>query len=318
MSLFNGRSDPVLGLDIGSTSVKLVELSRKRNRYRLDAFAVEQLPATAIDNHNIRDAAAVGEAIRRACAQAGVRRKVVAAAVANSAVIARTLLLDAALAENDLAVEVMVEAERSIPYPIEDVALDFVSLGPLPGNPALRRVLLVACPRDQVLAREAALRHAGLEPAVVEVESQAQRRAAGLLWELGETDAAVLDIGASAIRLVALSGDQASLVGEQPRLALIDTDESAAAEEALRLGGRLLDDYSSSRSSGSVGRVLLAGGGAASPEFSKLASGRFGVDVQRADPFVAMVIGATVDAAALAGAAPALVTACGLALRGRR
>ena len=318
MSLFNRRSDPVLGLDIGSTSVKLVELSRKRDRYRLDAFAVEQLPATAIDNRNIRDAAAVGEAIRRACATAGVRRKAVAVAVANSAVIARTLLLDAALRENDLAVEVMVEAERSIPYPIEDVALDFVSLGPFPGDPALRRVLLVACPRDQVLAREAALRHAGLKPAVVEVESQAQRRAAGLVWALGEGDAAVLDIGASAIRLVVLSGGQASLAGEQPRLALNGADEPAAAEEALRLGGRLLDDYSSSRSSGSVGRVLLAGGGATSPELSKLAIGRLGLDVQRADPFVAMVIGATVDATALARTAPALVTACGLALRGRR
>ena len=318
MSLFSGRSDPVLGLDIGSTSVKLVELSRKRDRYRLDAFAVEQLPATATDNRNISDAAAVGEAIRRACAKAGVRRKVVAVAVANSAVIARTLLLDAALPENDLAVEVMVEAERSIPYSIEDVALDFVSLGPFPGDPALRRVLLVACPKDQVLAREAALRCAGLKLAVVEVESQAQRRAAGLVWAPGEGDAAVLDIGTSAIRLVVLSGGQASLAGEQPRLALIDGDDPAAAEEALNLGGRLLDDYSSSRSSRSVGRVLLAGGGATLPELPKLARGRFGLDVQLADPFVAMVIGTTVDATALTRTAPALVTACGLALRGRR
>lgn len=310
MALFNGRPCPPLGIDIGSASVRLVALSGRGARCRVDGFAIEPLPAATADRGNISDAAIVGEAVRRAWQKAGAKRKTAVLAVADSAVVTRTLLLDAKLAEDELEAEVVLDVERNIPYPIDRIALDFASLGPCAGDPALKRVLLVACPKEHVLAREAALHHAGLRAAAVDVESFAQRRAMEVATG-GEAVVGILDVGEAALRLAVWQAGESVFVKHEPVPVALPGDEPTPAA-MLDAASRLLDAYAAAMPAEGIDRLRLAGGGAA-PAVSVMTA-RFGTSVESAEPFAGMAVHARVDEAALADAAPALVTACGLGL----
>jgi len=299
-----------VGIDIGSAAVKLVALSRRGARCRLDGFAIEPLPTAAVDNGNISDAAIVGEAVRRAWRQAGSKGKTAVLALADAAVVTRTLLLDATLTEDELEAEIVLDAERSLPYPIDRVALDFASLGACAGDPALKRIRLVACPREQVLAREAALHHAGLTTVAVDVESFAQRRA--LQAAVGdEAVVGILDIGDAALRLAVWRERESVFVKRQPMPVSPPRDDEPAPAATLDAASRLLDAYAAARPADEIGRLRLVGGRAAWAEF---VATDFGMSVELADPFAGMAVHGRVDEAALAGAAPALVTACGLGL----
>ena len=313
MRLLKGRSASPLGLDIGSASVKVVALSGRGTRCRVDGFAIEPLPAPAVDRGNISDAAVVGEAVRRACGKAGTRRKAAIEAVADSAVMTRTLLLDAALTEDELEAEVVLDAERSFPYPIDRVALDFASVGSCAHDRALRRVLLVACPKEHVLAREAALHQAGLMAAAVEVESFAQRRAIQATTG-DEAVVGVLDVGDAALRLTVWTADESVFVKHEPMPECPPQDDEPTPAAILDAASHLLDAYAASGVAEGVDGLRLAGGRAASAGFAAAAAGRFGMTVELADPFSRMAVHARVDEAALTAVAPALVTACGLGL----
>ena len=316
MRLLKGRSASPLGLDIGSASVKLVALSGRGTQCRVDGFAIEPLPAATVDRGNISDAAIVGEAVRRACDKAGTKRKAAILAVADSAVMTRTLLLDATLAEDELEAEVVLEAERCVPYPIESVALDYARLGAFEGDAALCRVLLVACPSEQIAACEAALAHAGIRVSAVEVESLAQRRAARFAADANGERAAValLDVGASALRLLVCEGSEASFIKHEPLSRIFGEDDEPALLEAA---SRLLAAHAAARPAHAIERLLLAGGGAVRPDFAAAAGERLGLAVRPANPFADMTTHPDLDGSALATAAPVFVTACGLGLRSR-
>lgn len=311
MAFYKGRSSPPLGIDIGSASIKLVALSGRGARCRVDGFAIEPLSAATADTGNISDAAIVGEAVRRACRKAGTKRKAAVLAMADSTVVTRTLLLDATLTEDELEAEVVLSAERSIPYPIDRVALDFASLGACAGDPALKRVLLVACPREQVLAREAALHHAGLTAAAVEVESFAQRRAMQATSG-DEAVVGILDVGDAALRLAVWRGGESVFVKHEPVPTSLPGGDEPSPATTLDAASRLLEAYAAAMPADAIGRLRLAGGGAA--RAASATTAHLGVKVEVADPFAGMAIHGRVDEAALAGKAPALVTACGLGL----
>ncbi|MCY3810851.1 MAG: type IV pilus assembly protein PilM [Gammaproteobacteria bacterium] len=311
MALFKGRSCPPLGIDIGSASVKLVALSGRGARCRVDGFAIEPLPAATADRGNISDAGIVGEAIRRAWRKAGAKRRTAVLAVADSAVVTRTLLLDATLTEDELDAEAVLDAERSIPYPIDRVALDYASLGPSAGDPPLKRVLLVACPKEHVLAREAAAQHAGLTAVAVDVESFAQQRA----MQAAKGDEAVigiLDVGDAALRLAVWRRSESVFVKHEPMPVSLPGNGGPIPAATLEATSRLLDAYAAALPADGIDRLCVAGGGAARAVSSMTA--RFGMSVESAEPFAGMAVHARVDEAALADAAPALVTACGLGL----
>ena len=144
MGLITKSQPPLVGVDISSTAVKLLQLSRTGNRYRVEHYAVEPLPPNAVVEKNIVEVEAVGEAIRRAMARSGSRAKHAAAAVAGSAVITKLIPMPADLDEDDMESQIELEAVNYIPYPIEEVNLDFEVLGPMPGNPEMVQVLLAA------------------------------------------------------------------------------------------------------------------------------------------------------------------------------
>lgn len=342
MGLFARKSGSLVGVDIGSAAVKLVELSRSGTPWRVEACAVEPLPADAVAARNIRDAKAVGEAIRRASKRAGPKARTAAVAVAGSATAIRTIAFDASLTDVELEVEVALEADRHLPYPIDEAALDFEPLHLSPDNPALVDVRLVACRQEHVKSREAALAHGGMKAGVVDVETYAMQRAAALPHGVDES-VAVVDIGTATATLLVLEHGEAIFTREEPfdggRLrrghpgpgsASVARDEhgtkdaarertlseTAFREHLLRLVSRLLRLFLSTGPHDPPARLLLAGGPASVPGLAEAATGRLGVPTAVADPFAGMAVSKRVDAEVLTRNAPALVTACGLALLG--
>ena len=162
---------PLVGVDISSTAVKVLQLSRSGDRYRVEHYAVEPLPPNAVVEKNIVEAEAVGDAIRRAMARSGSKAKHGAAAVAGSAVITRTIPMPAELDEDEMEAQIELEAANYVPYPIDEVNVDFEVLGPMPGNPEMRQVLLAASRTENVELRVSALELGGLTARVMDVEA---------------------------------------------------------------------------------------------------------------------------------------------------
>ena len=181
VGLIPKSQSPLIGVDISSTAVKLLQLSRVGNRFRVEHYAVEPLPPNAVVEKNIVEVEAVGEAIRRAVNRAGSKAKYAAAAVAGSAVITKIIPMPADLDENDLEAQVELEAVNYIPYPIEEVNIDFEVLGAMPNNPEMVQVLLAASRSENVELRQSALELGGLTARVMDVEAFAVENAFALM-----------------------------------------------------------------------------------------------------------------------------------------
>lgn len=348
--LFNKKSRTLLGIDISSTSVKLLELSRAGNRYRVEAYAVEPLPINAVVEKNIAELEGVGQALSRVLLKAKTSVKSVAVAVAGSAVITKTIEMDAGLSADDMENQLKIEADQYIPYPLEEVSIDFEVQGTSRRNPERVDVLLAACRKENVEVREAALALAGLTARVVDVEAYALERSFGLLAEqlAGVTErstVAVVDIGATMTTLSVLSNGRIiytreQLFGGRQLTEEIQRRYGMTVEQAglAKKQGGLPDDYVSevlqpfrealvqqvSRSlqfffaSGqynAIDYILLAGGTASVSGLDRLIEQRLGTPTQVANPFADMTLSSKVNASALASDAPALMIACGLALR---
>lgn len=317
-----------LGLDIGSSAVKLVELSRVDQSYRVEAYAVEPMPAGSVVAGNISDARAVGEAIRSACRRAGAKPQKVCAGISNSAVVTKTLEMDATLDDRQMEAEVIQEAGRHIPFPMEEVVIDFEPMHLSARDPSKVDVLLVACRVEYVAQWQEAADVAGLGLDVVDVESHGAHHA--VLHAAGSgTPVALADIGAATTTVMLVDGDTAvtreepfSLSRDTPGGDLADSPAAGRALEAstvdslLALLTRLLRLVLLASRLESVDRLLLAGGGAGIPGLAEGAAERLDISVEVADAFRGMAVSTRADRASLAGLAPALFTACGLAVRG--
>ena len=347
--LFNKKADTLLGIDISSTSVKLLALSRQGARYRVEAYAVEPLPANAVIEKNIAELDAVGQALSRVLIKARTRLRNVAVAVAGSAVITKTIEMDAGLCDDDMENQLKIEADQYIPYPLDEVAIDFEVQGASARNPERVDVLLAACRKENVEVREAALALAGLTARVVDVEAHALERSFGLLANQSvlpkDRLVAVVDIGATMTTLsVLLHGriiyTREQLFGGRQLTEDIQRRYGLTLEQAglAKKQGGLPDDYVSavlqpfrealvqqvSRSlqfffaggqSDAIDHILLVGGTASIYGLERLIEERLGTPTQVANPFAGMTLSAKVNAAALASDAPAMMIACGLALR---
>jgi type IV pilus assembly protein PilM len=348
--LFGKKSNAMLGLDISSTSVKLLELSRSVDRYRVEAYGVEPLPPSAVIEKNIGDVEAVGEAIKRVVARSKSSVKQAAVAVAGSAVITKVIEMEAGLSGDEMESRIQVEADQYIPYPLDEVAIDFEELGPSDRTPEQVEVLLAACRKENVEMRQAALEVGGLKAKVVDIEAYAMKRAFGLLTpQLGgdpdELVVAILDIGAAMTTLSVLTADRSvytreQLFGGKQLTEEIQRRYGLSMEEAGRAKkqGGLPDDYESdvlqpfkeavlqqvtrslqfffsSSQYDDVDCIVLAGGTASIPGLADMVENKLGTRTLVANPFLDMSVAARVDAEALANDAPAMMIACGLAMR---
>ena len=349
MGLITNSQPPLIGVDISSTAVKLLQLSRAGNRYRVEHYAVEPLPPNAVVEKNIVEVEAVGEAIKRAVARSGTRARHAAAAVAGSAVITKVIPMPGDLDEDELESQVELEAVNYIPYPIEEVNLDFEVMGPMPGNAEMVQVLLAASRSENVEARVSALELGGLTARVMDVEAFAIENAFQLLADglSAPRDGiiAMVDTGATMTTLNILRNGRSLYSREQVFGGKQLTDEvmrryGLSYEEAglaKRQGGlpesyeievlepfkeamvqqvsRLLQFFYAGSEFNRVDQIVLAGGCASIPGIAAMVEEQLGVPTVVANPLAQMTLGPRVQAHALAQDAPALMIACGLALR---
>ncbi|HBD10954.1 MAG TPA: pilus assembly protein PilM, partial [Porticoccaceae bacterium] len=179
----DGGVKAVLGVDITSSTVKVLELSKSGGRYKVESYFVCPLPPNTVVEKNISDVNALAESIRKAVSQAKAKTKDAAVAVAGSAVITKVIEMPADLSEEGMESQLAVEADQHIPYPLDEVALDFELIGPSESNAEQFDVLLAACRRENVDLRAEALTLAGLNPKIVDVEVFAVERAFKLISE---------------------------------------------------------------------------------------------------------------------------------------
>ena len=351
MAMFGHKQKKLLGLDIGSASIKLLELSRSGGGYRLESYAVEPLPPNAVVERNISDVAPVGEAIKRAHASSGSRITKGTLAVAGSTVITRTIAMQASLTDAQIGERIAQEAERYLSYPIDELAVDFEVQGLSESHPEQTEVLLAACRKKTIELIASALAGAGLVPAVIEPQGQAVERVFELLEpplarQAGELVIALVDVGATVTTLSVLVDGRATFTRDQAgggrdltraiakRYSLPFQEAEVAKlqgglpgdferdvlqpcnESAIQQLVRSLHYFYSSTHYNNVDHVLLVGGAASTAGLADGLQHALGAPVAIADPFADMSVAARVDAAALAEDAPALSVSCGLAMRG--
>jgi type IV pilus assembly protein PilM len=348
--IFKQKQAPIVGLDISSTSVKLLELSKTSDGYRVESHAVEPMPADAVAEKNIQDVEAVGECIRRAVKKSGTRAKNAAVAVAGSAVITKVITMPAVLSEDDMETQIQLEADQYIPYPLEEINLDFEVLGPTPNAPDTVDVLLAASKSENVEMRTAATEIGGLTTKVVDVEPYTIEHAYDAITEQlpdngVEKTVAILDVGATMTSLNVVREGRLLYTREQPFGGKQLTEEimrryGLSYEDAGRVkreGGlpdnyepevlepfkstmaqqvsRFLQFFFSAGDYDNVDVISLAGGCASIPGIDEFIEAHIGTSTIIANPFAAMPLASRVQRQRLNADAPAMMIACGLALR---
>lgn len=178
LSVFNPGARPLMGLDVSSSAVKLVELSRTaKGEHRIERYAIENLPRDSVVDGNIAKLEDVADAVRRAWKRMGTSTRNVALALPAAAVITKKIIVPANQREQELEVLVESEANQYIPFQLDEVNLDFQVVGPAPGNPDEVEVLIAASRKEKVEDRVAVAEAAGLRAVVVDVESYAAQAA---------------------------------------------------------------------------------------------------------------------------------------------
>jgi type IV pilus assembly protein PilM len=349
--LFGPKYRPLLGLDITTSSVKLIELSMAGGQFRVESYAAEPTPHNAINEKAIVDAEAVGEAIRRAVKRSGAKSREAAVAISGDAAITKVIQMPKNLNEADLEGQVEMQADQYIPFPMEEVSYDFQRIGPSEKDPEMIDVLLVATRTENVEQRQAAVQAAGLTARLVDVEAFALENACKLLTHQmpdGGIDRtiAVIDFGASSTtfsvlkdlkviytRDFAFGGQQ--LTEEIMRTYGLSMEEAGRAKKEGGLPSNyqpevldpFIDDMTQqvSRSlqfylaSGSgreqPEKILVCGGCANIAGVDDVIASRVGIPSERGDPLGQMKLSSRAKAQAVKKDATALLTACGLALR---
>jgi type IV pilus assembly protein PilM len=344
-------SQPLLGVDVSASSVKLVELvPGSKAGMRLERYAIEPIERGAIVDGHIEKPEAVADALSRAIRRTGTRTRQVAMALPSAAVITKRITLPAGLREEDYEVQVESEASQYIPFSIDEVNLDFQLLGSSPAAPEDLEVLLAASRREKVDDRVAIAEMAGLTPVVIDVEPYAARTAmdhvTGFLPNRGAgLVLAVFDIGQSTTNLtVVLNGetvferDQAfggnQLTLDVMRVYGLTVEEAEQKKKAGDLPdnfqhelltpfveqgvaevARSLQFFFTSTPYSRVDRIFLAGGCAVTPGFAEAVAERTQVPTEVMSPFQGMEVGSAVRERQLRLDAPALMVGCGLAMR---
>ena len=346
------RTPPMIGVDVSSSSVKMVELSLtpKQSGYTLERYAIEPLPKDAISDGNINNLDAVSETMQRAWKRMGTRIKNVSMALPAAAVISKKIYLPAGMSEEDLEFQVESEANQYIPFALEEVNLDFQVIGPSAENIEELEVLLAASRKANVEDRTAAAQLAGLKTLVMDVEPYAAEMAfeqisSQLPDRALDKCVALIDIGSNVMNVNVIRNGQSvysrdqQLGGEQLTQQIQSTFGLSAEEaEAAKRSGGLPDNYENdvlapfienlvaeiaralqffytSTQYHEVDYIVLAGGCAVLPGLDDAVATKTQVSTMVANPFALMNLSSRIKPRQLQTDAPSLIIACGLAMR---
>ncbi len=350
-SLFSRQPAPLIGLDISSSSVKLVELGRgKDGGLILERCAVEQLEKGWITDGNVEKFDEVAEAVRRVVKKSGTKTKNVAMSLPASAVITKKIVLPGGMSDAELELQVESEANQYIPFSLDEVSLDFCVVGPSTSSAGDVEVLIAASRKEKVQDRQGLAEAAGLKPVVVDVESYASRLATGRLIDglpnKGvDTMVALFEVGAMTTSMQVIRNDEVlydrdQAFGGAQLTQLIVRQYGFSPEEAetKKRSGDLPEDYESgvlrpfvenlaqeigralqffftSTPHNRVDYVMLAGGSAALPGLTDAITAQTSFACQVLNPFEGMAMGSGVREKKMRREAPSYLSACGLAMR---
>lgn len=350
-SFFSREPAPLLGIDVSSSSVKLVELGRNRaGELVLERCAIEPMERGWITDGNIEKFDEVAEALRRLLRKSGTKTKNVAMALPASAVITKKIILPGGLSDKELEAQVESEANQYIPFSLDEVSLDFCEIGPSAGSAGDIEVLIAASRKEKVSDRQGLAEAAGLKPVIMDVESYASRMAAGRIIATlpnhgVDSLVALFEVGALTTSMqvirneeVLYERDQAFGGAQLTQLIVRQYGFSADEAEAKKRSGELPDDYQStvlspfieslsqeiaralqffftSTPHNKLDHILLAGGSAALPGLTDAVSHQTSFASLVINPFDAMEMASTVQARRIAREGPSYLTSTGLALR---
>lgn len=348
MRLFTKSNKNLIGVDITSTSVKMVEIARQQGLFHLKEYGIEPLLQGQVIDKNIVDAEAVGDAVHRLLAKRNFSSKTAATAVSGSAVISKIIDMEANMSDIERESQIRLDADQYIPYPLSEVNIDFEVLGPSDVAPDTSRVLLVASRSEIVEQRVDALAIGGLDTKVMDVESYAIERAFQLIVDSlpGQpNNVAMVDIGHNQTTLyIAQNGEftysREQLFGGNQLTESIQNRYGLNYEEAtlnkrnmslpddyyntvlmpfldavVQQITRSLQFYFSSSQNHHVDHIVLAGGSSSIPGLASMVEQKLGSRTTIANPFLNMTINNHINTDALIMDAPSLMAACGLALR---
>lgn len=347
LRLFRKQNKYLIGVDISSTSVKILELSKKNDRYWVESYGLSPLFEGSVVEKNILNLEAVAEALERAMHIANPSLSRVAVAVPTSMVIHKVIEMEADMTDEEREVQIRLDAEQYIPYPLEEVSLDFDLIE---GEAKANRVdvLLAATRTENIDTRLEVLELAGLHAKVVDVESFALERAFAVFSDympVGVKTVAVLDIGHTMTTLSVLHQGKTIYTREhlfggkqltqdvQNRYGLSYEEAGRAKkdrilpddyetqvlnpfmETVVQQAARSLQFFFSSTPYHQIDHLILAGGNANIAGLSKLLEQKLGYRVTIANPFLQMGFSSQIDIKKIENDAPSLMVACGLALR---
>lgn len=350
-SLFGGGSQELVGLDISSSAVKLLELSRRGDRFHVETYAVEPLPPNAVNEKQIADPKLVADSISRAISRAGTRTRYAAMAVAGASVITKVIQMSSTLSEHDMEEQIKAQADQYIPYPIEEVNLDFQVMGASEKGTGNSDVLLAACRKEQVESRCAAAEMAGLTPKVMDIEAYALENACQFLRHQMPSKGvkktvAVVDIGANATSLLVLhdlqtiytrdqtfggkqlteeimrqygmsfeEAGKAKKFGNLPETYETEVLPAFVADMGQQIDRSLQFFFAASGKHSNIDQVILAGGCAHIPNVDVLIQERLRIPTVIARPFASMTVSAKARPSVLAKDEASMLIAAGLAYR---
>ena len=349
MGLFSNNKMQLFGVDVSSSAVKVMQLSKSGKKYKVDYYGVDALPANAVVEKNITEVDRVSASISNAVKRAGIKRKNVAIAVSGSAVITKTINMPSDLNEDEMEEQLSLDANQYIPYPIEEVSLDFNVLGPVENSPEMSYVLLACSRSENVDVCVEAIEGAGLNASVVDVESfaiEATYHEMKKSFELDDDEiVALFDIGATTTTLHIMYQNRSIYTRDQTFGGKQLTDEimqryGLSMEEAglaKRQGGlpesyetevlqsfndsliqqisRALQFFFSATEYNNVDKIILSGGTSSIKGLDELTEQQIGVPVKIADPLKGFALASRIDEIAIREDSPALMTVIGLAMR---
>lgn len=351
LSIFNPKARPLIGVDISSYAVKMVELADAgEGRYVVERYAIEPLPREAVVDGNIANLEAVAETVRHCWKRMGTSTKYVALALPSAAVITKKIILPASLREQEMELQVESEANQYIPFALDEVNLDFQVIGPSPSGPDEVEVMIAASRKEKVEDRIACAEAADLKPLVMDVESYAAQASfelisASLPEGTAEQIVALADIGANVMNVTMMKGGQPVYTREQAFGGFQLTQDIMRAygmsveeaEQAKRTGSlpenyeaeilhpflenlalevsRAMQFFFTSTPFTEVHTIVLSGGCAVIAGVEEIVAERTQVPTIIANPFAGMTVSSRVRQKQLTTEAPALMVACGLALR---
>lgn len=349
--MFGRKKTSLLGIDISSSVVKVLELTQGSGQYSVESYAVEPLPLNAVVEGRIDNVDEVAGAIQRAVKRSGTKTKEAAVAVSANSAITKIISFPANLSERDMEEQIMLEADNYIPYPLEEVRLDFEVLGTSATDADAVDVLLAASRTENVDARTSVIEEAGLKPKLVDVEAYTIENAFQLISKQMPNEGqgltvAVFDVGATVTTLHILVDGKIVFTREQTFGGRMLTEnierhygmsyqEAGRAKKQNTLpedyAEKVLDPFkrsmtttvsralqfffSASSQYQSIDYIILAGGCASIRGVDAMIEEETGTTTSIANPFSDMVLGSKIKIQALSNDAPSMLIACGLAMR---